>query len=299
MRALRAVGWSAGAIVAVVLLLILGVYGFSARDFNRTYALDVTPLRMTVAESSVDVGAHIARVRGCVDCHGEDGSGREFINDPAVGVLWASNLTSGEGGIAGYGEADWDRAVRHGVNLEGKPLIFMPSQEFWSLSDEDLAALIAYYRSLPSVDAVRPGPRVGPLGRALHLAGQLPLVSARLVDHLAERPEAPPVGASAEYGAYLATGCTGCHGEGFSGGRIPGGDPGWPPASNLTPDPGTGIGSWSLADLSTALREGVRPDGSMLDPAMPIAATRHLTDTELEALYAFLMSLDPVPFGDR
>lgn len=138
-------------------------------------------------------------------------------------------LTPGEGGIRDYTEADWDRAVRHGVGRSGKPLIFMPSQEFWSLSDADLAALLAYYTSLEPVDAVRPRPRIGPLGRMLHLAGRLPLVPAKLLDHGAARPEAPSPEATPEFGAYLATGCTGCHGASFSGGRIPGGPPAWPP----------------------------------------------------------------------
>lgn len=222
------------------------------------------------------------------------------MNSPALGLLWTSNLTAGEGGVADrYGDADWDRAVRHGIRPDGKPLLFMPAQEFWSMSDEDLASVVAYFRSVPPVDRVTPRGRPGPLARLLYVTGRLPLVPARLVDHAAARPTAPAEGSTAEYGAYLATGCTGCHGPGFSGGKIPGGDPGWPAARNLTPDRETGIGMWSREDFASALRTGVRPDGAALNPAMPIAATKHMTDTEIDALYAYLMSLEPKPFGNR
>jgi mono/diheme cytochrome c family protein len=217
-----------------------------------------------------------------------------------MGLLWASNLTTGEGGIAGsYTDADWDRSIRHGVGPDGKPLMFMPAQEFWPLSDDDLAALIAYYRSKPPVDRTIPEPSPGPLARFLYLTGQLPLVPAELVDHEAERPAAPPVGPTAEYGAYLATGCVGCHGPNLSGGKIVGGDPNWPPAKNITPEEETGIGAWSHEDFVVAMREGIRPDGSEINPVMPIQATRHMTDVELEAIYRYLMSLEPRMFGNR
>lgn len=285
--------------LVLLLALLGGVYAFSTLDFSRTRTVAPRPLKASAAEADARLGAHLARVRGCVDCHGEDGSGQVVIDEPALAVLWSTNLTPGESGIGEYTERDWDRAVRHGVAPSGKALIFMPSHEFWTLSDEDLLALLAYYRSLPPMDAVRPEPRVGPLGRVLYLAGKLPLVPAELVDHAAERPPVPELAATASYGAYLATGCTGCHGPGLSGGRIPGGPPDWPAAANLTPDRETGIGDWSLTDFARALRKGIRPDGTTLDPAMPIGATRHLTDVEMEALYRYLESLEPRPFGNR
>jgi mono/diheme cytochrome c family protein len=292
----------AGALALVVVLMVAGVYGFSALDLNATYEVDVAPLAVTQAGTNgglVEWGEHVAITRGCLDCHARDGGGQEFVDDAAFGRLWSSNLTPGEGGIgATYTDADWDRAIRHGVRPDGKPLIFMPSHEFWRLSDEDVASLIAYFRSIPGVDRAIPRPRPGPLARALHLAGQLKLVPAKIIDHEASRPAAPEASATVEYGEYLATGCTGCHNASYTGGKIAGGDPSWPDAANLTPHE-TGIGAWTQSDFSRALREGIRPDGRPLDPSMPVAATKHMTDTELEALFAYLMTLEPKPFGER
>ena len=302
-RPVRVLALVAGAVVLVLAVFVAGVYGFSSMDLNATYDVAVVPLAVSVAGTNgglVEQGEHVAITRGCLDCHGQDAGGREFANDAAFGRLWTSNLTSGEGGIgSAYTDADWDRAIRHGVGPDGKPLVFMPSHEFWRLSDDDVAGLIAYFRSLPSVDREIPAPQPGPLARALHLAGQLKLVPAKLIDHEAARPEAPVAAASVAYGEYLATGCTGCHNESFSGGKIMGGDPSWPEAANLTPHE-TGLGAWTLADFTTLMREGIRPDGREVDMSvMPVAATKHMTDTELEALFAYLMTLEPKPFGER
>ena len=102
-----------------------------------------------------------------------------------------------------------------------------------------------------------------------------------------------------EYGAYLATGCVGCHGMTLSGGKIPGGPPGTPEPANITPDPETGIGRWTQADFVRVLREGIRPDGRQVDAFMPVAMTKEFTDMELEAIWKYLRTVEPKAFGNR
>ncbi|MGU3496522.1 molybdopterin cofactor-binding domain-containing protein [Xanthobacteraceae bacterium A53D] len=65
-------------------------------------------------------------------------------------------------------------------------------------------------------------------------------------------------------------------------------------ATNLTPDPETGIGRWSYAAFERAMREGISRDGRHLYPAFPYTAFTKASDTDLQALYAFLMSQEPV-----
>ena len=110
-------------------------------------------------------------------------------------------------------------------------------------------------------------------------------------------------------GAYLATimDCGGCHTPGVFLGRadlqrefagsevgfqIPGLGIFYPP--NLTPDPDTGLGRWSEADIVKAVRTGVRPDGRVLAPAMPYGHYGRLTDADALALASYLKSLKPV-----
>lgn len=72
---------------------------------------------------------------------------------------------------------------------------------------------------------------------------------------------------------------------------------------NLTPDPETGLGRWSEAEIVTALQKGVRPDGRQLSPVMPWQAFASLTPADAKAIAAYLKSLKPVknavpgPFG--
>jgi cytochrome c553 len=102
------------------------------------------------------------------------------------------------------------------------------------------------------------------------------------------------------YGKYLAVTCTGCHGEGLSGGAIPGTPPDWPPAANLTPDEATGLGGWTEADFFRALREGKRPDGTDLQgDFMPWKLTAKMTDDEIRALWMYLQTLPAKAEGGR
>jgi mono/diheme cytochrome c family protein len=207
----------------------------------------------------------VAVIRGCTDCHGDNLAGEPLIEDPALGYLYASNLTAGQGGVdADFTDADFVRAIRHGVGSDGKPLWFMPAQEFYYLNDDDLGALIAYIKSLPPMDNVMPKNSGRLLVRILFVTGQLPLVPAELVDHNAPRPPVVEPGVTVEYGEYLAVGCQGCHHANYAGGPILGAPPDVPPAANLTP--AGELAEWAEEDFINTMRFGIAPDGDQLDP---------------------------------
>jgi len=110
-----------------------------------------------------------------------------------------------------------------------------------------------------------------------------------------------------ERGTYLMQGivaCGNCHTPQGPNGPLPGMElAGGLPfefeaftaySSNLTPDVETGIGGWSDAEIITAIREGRRPDGTLIGPIMPIALYRDMADRDVEAIVAYLRSLKPV-----
>jgi mono/diheme cytochrome c family protein len=113
---------------------------------------------------------------------------------------------------------------------------------------------------------------------------------------------------SVERGKYLmqtVVACGNCHfprgpkGElitdkGLSGGFVFDGPPFRAVASNITPDPETGIGKWTDAQLAKAIREGIRPDNSVIGPPMPVEFYRHLSDDDLKAIIAYLRAQPPV-----
>lgn len=300
-RFLRGAGRVLLALVALLVSGTAALYGYTQYRMQQKHpAEERLAVAVTADPQLIQAGARLAKVRGCVDCHGEDLGGKTFLDVAPVGRVFASNLTAGRGGVgSAYSDVDLARAIRHGVRPDGEALLIMPSQEFQGLSDEDVAAMIAYIRSVPPVDNEPFEPSVGPVGRFLYLTGQAPLLPAELIDHAAPRPAAPAPGPTAEYGAYLATGCIGCHGNHYSGGKIPGMPPEFPAASNLTMDLETGLGTWTEEHFFAALRTGRRPDGSELRPEMPWKLTAAMTDDEIRALWLYLQTVERREFGNR
>jgi len=184
------------------------------------------------------------------------------------------------------------------VKPDGRPLFIMPSEDYNRFTDNDVAALIAYTRSLPAVSGGGLELRVPLPVKALYAVGVVK-DSAEKIDH--SLPPALPVaeGVTPEHGKYIANLCIGCHGEGLSGGKIPGGPPDWPAASNLTPGQGTALTVYDTPDKFKAMfRSGKRPDGSAVT-VMPFETLREINDTDVSALYAYLKQLTPRPAGGR
>lgn len=67
-------------------------------------------------------------------------------------------------------------------------------------------------------------------------------------------------------------------------------------STNITPDQETGIGSWSYAAFERAMRQGIHQDGRHLYPAFPYTAFAKISDTDMQALYAYLMTQEPVSY---
>jgi mono/diheme cytochrome c family protein len=302
MRVLRWTGLILGGLIGIVLIATIALYAIGGGRAGKTYAIPAEAIAVPTDQGSIERGRHLATaIAKCVDCHGATLGGAVFldVDTPPLFRAVAPNLTRGQGGVGSQlSDADFARAIRHGVGPDGKALLVMPADDYSPMSDADVGALIAYIRSLPPVDSQLPPSEIRPLGQILLAAGQLPPFAAELIDHQVRREAAPPPGVTAEYGRYLAMtgGCTGCHGPGLSGGPIPGVPPDFPRAQNITP---TGIGSWSDEDFFRALREGKRPDGSAINPFMPWMATRQMTDDEIKALLAYLRTVPPRPDGMR
>lgn len=242
-------------------------------------------------QAALERGAHLVRARyPCADCHGESLGGGVMMDAMPVAQAFGPNLTLGKGGVTrDYRPADWDRAVRHGIGMDGRPLA-MPAVEFRSMSDQELADIVTYIRSLPPVDNTVMPFRTGPIGKMLVATGAFGFSADALPhfdDHAAMPPEAGP---TVEFGAHLAATCAGCHHTHYAGGSFPG-EPGWPPSANLTP--AGAIGGWSLDEFRRVMREGVRPDGTEVAVPMTyiLGLGQAMSDTELEAIYLFLQSL--------
>ncbi len=218
-----------------------------------------------------------------------------IVENPMLGRWVGPNITRG-GLTKDYRPEDWVRIIRHGVKKDGTAAS-MPSRDYAWFSDQEVSDIAAYITSMPAITEPAPETKLGPLFAFLIAQGEIPL-DAEHIDHNAKRRTHPPaITRGTELGEHLARTCAGCHGANFTGGPIPGGDPSWPPASNLTFAP-SGLASWTEEDFITALREGRRPDGTAIDSAMPIAYTKNLEDAEILSIYDYLKALPPAKAGD-
>jgi mono/diheme cytochrome c family protein len=173
------------------------------------------------------------------------------------------------------------RAIRDGVDKDGRKLVVMPSIRVRYMSDEDALAMIAFLRSQEPVENETPMPPDRPNLLALILAGanaipEQPRVTAPII-----APEKAP---TVEYGQFMTTflDCKDCHGDDLSGGT-----------SQFNPNGPSlrVVKGWTQEQFITTLRTGEDPSGHELQPPMPWKASGRLDDVELAALYNYLVSL--------
>ena len=220
--------------------------------------------------------------------------------EPPLGVGESSSVP----GTAAIANAIFDAT---GVRLRQPP--FTPEVVRAALNPTPLPSASATPSgatpALPQPPADAPWPRRRKLKVGALLAGAFGVV----LGLLGWRPSIAPVApASAtvytvqtiEKGRQLAAlgNCAQCHsapdGPALAGGLAMDTPFGTVYSTNITPDVATGIGAWSFSAFQRAMREGVARDGHRLYPAFPYTAYTRMTDEDLTALYAWLMSQPPV-----
>ncbi len=294
-------GVTLGVIVGLIVLGTLSLYGIGQWRLKRKYDIPLQNIALPTDADSLAEGRRIFQYRGCEACHGEQLQGLVYMDNPAIGQVITPNLTTGNGGIGSLRtDAEMARAIRHGIRPDGTPLLFMPSTEFYFLSEEDLEKALAYIRSVPPVDNEMPASQLSFTGFVvMNITGAITFLPAEIIPHEKQAPTAPEPRVTAEYGAYLSMSCKVCHGLTLSGGAITGFPPEWPAAPNLTSGKGSRLPSWGEAGFVELIRTGQK-HGRMIGAGyMPWTSYRHMTDDELRAVYLYLMSLPPKDFGNR
>lgn len=297
------------ALLALVLLVVVVIGGGCAFFFSKMSAYDkamatvydvpVPEVERTDDPDLLARGEHIAHgIGGCTGCHGEDLADGKLEDMGPVGRFKPPNITPVEGGVmSSYTDGELVRLLRHGIKKDGTSVFFMPVHEMNWWPEQDVVALVSYLRTIPAVEGGAPISEVGPLGKFLDRQDAMILNVAERIDH-DSLPTAPEPAPTKEYGAFLAIGCTGCHGETLSGGPIPGAPPSLPIPSNLTTHD-TGLADYAFEDFERVLVEGIKKDGSELDPFMPVVNTKNFSDVEKQALWAYLQSIPAKEFGNR
>ena len=285
---LRRAGIGLGGLAALGLVAIGGVYGMSASAVGTGHAGQPHPFNAAVGNAAE--GARIAQVYGCADCHDNDLGGKLLIDGMPFARVAGANLTAGrEGG--GLTDEQFEQAVRHGIGADGRALFVMPSAEYIYLSDQDVADILAYIRTLPAVQRDLPARKFGPVGRAMTVAGKVKFQPDLIaLDPNARHLEKPSGDDPVQLGHYLTRMCTGCHGPELAG--APPMDPASPPGANLTP--AGNLNDWTFAEFQNVFATGRTPEGKKLDPmVMPWKVIGQATQSELAAIWAYLQTLEP------
>ncbi|MBP6806164.1 MAG: c-type cytochrome [Chloroflexi bacterium] len=295
-RALKWIGIVLGSLIGIVLIAGVALHGVGKSRLNNAPEVATKPVAAAMGETAVARGEHLVNVVSqCRGCHGDQLEGNVFL-DGEIGIyLAAPNLTSGQGGIgATYTDADWERAIRHGIGGDNRVLAIMPSNFFAHYSDADLAAVIAYLKTFPPVDSEFGPRRIGFPGSVMGgFVAFAEFTKIDGIDHAAVGGDRPPEGATAEYGQYIVNlaMCGECHAANLAG--VVGND-GPPPGPNLTP--GGELAGWAEQDFIKAIRSGVTPSGDVLDgEQMPWGNFAQMSDIELQAIWAYLQSLPALP----
>lgn len=290
-KVLKVIGFLVIGLLVVVILAASGMVLFSKFRLNRNYTIQPDPVSIPSDLESIEHGAYIYQTT-CKGCHGSDLAGTRFFEDPMLGHIPASNLTSGQGGIGStYQDIDFVRAIRHGIGSDGNPLLIMPSKAYWYFSDADLGALIAFLKTASPADSQLGTMKLSPLGHILLILGAFgDIISAEEINHTASRQPTPQRTVSVDYGEYLVTTreCRECHGENLSGGKSP--EPGAPFAPSLTS--GGVIAAYTETSFISTMRTGVTPYNRPLDAKfMPYETLANMTDEDLTAIFQYLNSL--------
>jgi len=312
-RLFKILGYTLGIVVLLIAAAVAFIYFRGVPSYPYEPAPEVAALKIEPDSTRVARGAKIATLL-CNACHKDKGTGRltgqEMIDLPAVfGKIHSLNITHDrEHGIGAWTDGELYYFLRTGIHKDGRwSPPFMP--KFPLMADEDLYSIIAWLRSddpLLVADA-----RELPPNKVNLFIKFLSNVAFAPPPMPAQPVIIPDSTDKVAFGKYVADGlcaCYACHSADFakqdaihpekSLGFYGGGNPmlnlegELVPSANITMDKETGIGGWTMEQFREATKYGKNPKGGPLH--YPMFPHTTLTDTEVDAIWAYLQTVPPV-----
>jgi mono/diheme cytochrome c family protein len=311
---MRLARWFLTTVCVLGLLLAVAVnFTIGWRPFLGPKARPLTARTFEHTSQRLERGRYIATaLSGCIYCHsphdwkapgtpflsGKEGSGEVLPYANLPGRVVAPNLTpDSDTGAGRWSDDEFARAIREGIGHDGRAIFpIMPYTHYRQMSDEDLASVVVYLRSLAPVRNELPKTEIIFPVKFLIRSVPGPVVSPVL--------DLPTGSSAVVRGAYLVNmaGCSDCHtpqekGQDLPGMAFAGGFPFPGPwgnvvSANITPD-ASGISYYDEALFVSVLRTGsvrARP----LSPIMPVTVYKNLTDDDLKLMFAYLRTTKPV-----
>jgi len=225
---------------------------------------------------------------GAPNIPGKEFSGQELPLEGFPGLAVSPNITPDpETGAGNWTDDQIARAIREGIKHDGTTLFpLMPYLDYKVLSDEDLASVIVYVRSVPPLHIAQAKSKIIFPVNYLVRAAPEPIT----------QPVPEPATDQLARGKYLVRLGCGCHNAvdklPYGGGELLGGPWGSVTSVNITPD-ASGINYYDEATFITALRTGY-VGARKLNSIMPFGEFKNLTDDDLKAMFAYVRTLAPI-----
>ena len=304
--------WILIAVVAVLAVVISLTIGW--RPFLGPRVRPLTSRKFESTPQRIERGRYIFNsAAACVDCHSEHdtnvpdhpvradmrGAGEIMPISDLPGRIVVPNITPDQQtGAGSWSDDQLSRAIREGISHDGHALFpLMPYEHYRTMSDEDLASVVVYMRSMPAIHHELPQTEI--IFPVKYLIRSVP-------QPVTDPVSAPDPASRVQWGAYEVNmgGCIDCHtpvddhhqpipGMEFAGGQVFRGAWGTTTVStNITPD-SSGISYYDEALFIQTLRTGY-VKARKLDALMPVEQFSGLTDDDLKAMFAYLLTVKPV-----
>ena len=274
-KALRWAGIGLASLAGLVLVAALAIFVMSEMVLRKQHTAAAETLGRPNAALLADAPRQ-AQILGCTNCHGEGMRGKVMDDIPNVARILAPNIAQLATRMS---DQQLAAAIRQGIGHDGRALFVMPSPQYSRMTDGEVAAMVAWLRSLPKVPGESGRVTLGPIGRFGVATGKFRSAPEMVEDFKAQAPIT--LGAEHEPARHFAaTACAECHGPALYGAELPFG---------TTPDLRVAAG-YDAKQFRTLLRTGRTPSGKDLGLMKEVAEQDfvHMTDAEIDALHAYL-----------
>jgi cytochrome c553 len=278
-KVLKWLGFVVAGLAAIVGIAVAYIFFASERALHRQYtAVDDRLLTLPSDAAGIATGKRIAQLAGCMHCHGEKLNGGLVDDIPNLVRLVAPNISVV---LPKYTDAQLATVLRKGVKPDGSSVMFMPSEMYRHLADEDLGRLIAYLRTIPATaEGVQEKTEVRIIGRALLAAGQFK-PAALAIETLPPPTNSFDVADPLSVGRRLTMSyCSECHGQSLGG------------FEPIHAPPLAVVKGYSIEAFSKLMHDGVPPGDRELPLMGPTSRVRfsNFTPEEVVAVHAYLQS---------
>ena len=287
-KLLRYIGFGIGGLAGLVLVAVAVIYAWSEVILRRHYEPEHQAL-VAAPPALVAQGFRLARIHGCLSCHGPGLAGNEVFDADPVGDIMAPNLTK----LARMrSDKELTVAIRQGIAPDGRGLLVMTSAVHSRMLPEETAALIAWLRTLPVRSGDERPFKLRLVGRLMLILGDFRRQPEAVKEYRALMPaDLGPVHARGRQ--IAASTCAECHGPDLAGGPAPMADfnPSFGRPYNLPPNLDI-VGAYDLEQFRKLMRTGVPPSGKDLGMMASVAKNdfSHFTDDEIKAVHAYLVA---------